>query len=233
MTLPDLFRRKATLDAGARARLAAWRRLPDRDGRAGLESARFVVVDVETTGLSLARDRLIAIGAVAVDAGRIDLGDSFEAVLRQETVSGKENILIHGIGGTAQREGVPPVEALLGFLEYLGKDPLIAFHVAFDEIMIRRALKAHLGHNFRHRWLDLAYALPALYPELAKECRSLDEWAGHFGIRNLFRHNALADSLATAELFLIALNKARQAGLRQFRELRELEKAQRWVSGAG
>ncbi len=110
-------------------------------------------------------DSLISIGAVAVVNGQIVLDDSFSVVLQQRESSRKENILIHGISGSAQREGVLPADALLAFLGYLGKSPLVAFHVAFDETMIRRALRQYLGISFKRPWLDLAYVLPALYPE--------------------------------------------------------------------
>ena len=101
----------------------------------------FTVFDVETTGLSLMHDRLISIGAVAVVNGKIALGDSFYVVLQQPVVSARENILLHGIGGTAQSAGVPAADALLDFLEYLRRDPLIAFHVTFDQTMIQRAMR--------------------------------------------------------------------------------------------
>ena len=218
------------LDEAAARRLGAWQALEKTGPHAVLERDRFVVVDVETTGLSLAKDHLIAIGAVAVKAGRIDHGDSFEIVLRQDASSDKDNILIHGIGGTAQIEGVAPGEALLRFLEYLGGDPLIAFHVDFDETMIKRALKKYLGLNFRHIWLDLAYVTPALYPELARKYRALDDWTGRFGIGNFARHSALADSLATAQLFLVAMETARQNSIEDLKGLIELEKAQRWIN---
>lgn len=229
--LTRFFRRKPTLDADSATRLAAWRHLPAPSGGA-LADSRFVVVDVETSGLNLASDRLIAIGAVAVNAGRIDLGDSFEIILQQPTVSERDNILIHGIGGTAQTEGVPPVAALLRFLEFLGKDPLVAFHVTFDETMIRRALDRFLGLDFSHPWLDLAYVMPALYPALAPKCRALDEWAGYFGIRNYARHSALADALCTAQLFLVATEQAKRSRAFGYKSLQALEKAQRWISWA-
>lgn len=218
------------LDPETARRLAAWQVLIPANEPIRLDRNRFVVMDVETTGLSLANDHLIAIGAVAVKEGRIDLDDSFEVVLQQETSSGKDNILIHGIGGTAQTGGLAPTEALLRFLEYLGRDPLVAFHVSFDETMTRRALKKHLGLNFRHTWLDLAYLAPALYPELARKYRALDPWINHFHIRNFARHSALADSLATAQLFLVAVETARQNGIENLKGLIELEKAQRWIS---
>lgn len=218
------------LDPAAAQRLAAWQALTPAGKTVRLDQNRFVVMDVETTGLSLTRDHLIAIGAVAVTEGRIDLDDSFEVVLQQETSSGKDNILIHGIGGTAQVGGIAPVEALLQFLEYLGRDPLVAFHVTFDETMTRRALKKYLGLNFQHTWLDLAYVAPGLYPELARRYRALDDWVEHFHIHNFARHSALADSLATAQLFLVTMETARQKSIEDLKGLIELEKAQRWLS---
>jgi DNA polymerase-3 subunit epsilon len=194
-----------------------------------IEESRYVVVDVETSGLNIRKDRLIAIGAVAVSRGRIELGDSLEIVLRQAAVSGKDNILIHGIGGTAQREGVPPEEALLGFLEYLGKSPLIAFHARFDETMIKRAIKTFLNFRFEHAWTDLAYISPALYPDLALRNRSLDHWMTHFGITNFARHSALADALSTAELMLALAGRMREKSVRNMRDMRSIESTHRQV----
>ena len=227
-----LLPRKPSLDANLLQRLAAWHELPAPDLHAPLDQSRLVVVDVETSGLSLARDHLIAIGAIAIRGGEIQLNESLEIVLRQDDASSKDNILVHGIGGAAQTNGVPPAEGLLGFLEYLGKSPLIAFHVTFDETMIKRAMRQYLGLNFKNPWLDLAYAMPALHPELSNRHRSLDDWLNHFGIRNFARHTALADAYATAQLGLIALDKAHQRNIPHLHGLQKLEKAQRWVEQA-
>lgn len=224
------FGSRQELNQEQQARLAGWRSLP-RPGLDGkLDATRLVVVDVETSGMNLTRDRLIAIGAVAISNGCMDVADSFEVVLQQSESSSRENILIHGIGGSAQKNGVPPIEALLDFLEYLQKSPLVAFHVTFDEVMIRRALKRYLKLNFRHDWLDLAYVMPGLYPELSKSFFTLDQWQAHFRIDNQARHNAVADAVSTAQLFMIAARHARQKRLADFSSLRHLEKAQRWVS---
>jgi len=207
-------------------RLAYWCKLPEIDRTAMLDHVRLVVVDVETTGLNLMTDTLISIGAVAVVNGSIALSDSFSVVLQQRESSRKENILIHGISGSAQREGILPVDALLAFLEYLGKSPLVAFHVAFDETMIKRAMRQYLGISFKHPWLDLAYVLPALYPDLMRSHRSLDDWAGHFDIRNENRHNAVADALATAQLLLVAVAQARRSHqTKNYDGLRKLERS--------
>lgn len=219
--------RKPDLTPQQARRLAAWQALPPPRRDRALGESRYVVVDVESSGLNISRDRLIAIGAVAVANGRIHLDDSFEIVLQQARVSEKDNILIHGIGGTAQREGMPPADALLAFLEYLGKDPLIAFHVAFDESMISRAMRTFLGLDFRHAWADLAYVAPALNPQLARRYRTLDDWMGLFRIGNYARHNALADALSTAELLLALRPKLDARGAASFAGLKGLEREHR------
>ena len=227
------FRRPAvTLSAEHRARLEALKPAISANCKAELASGRVVVVDVETTGLNLAEDHLIAIGAVAINGGRIAFADSFEVVLRQEAESGKENILVHGIGGTAQRAGLPPEEALLAFLDYLDGAPFFAFHVAFDETMLRKAYRKFLGFDFRHAWADLAYIMPELFPEYANKYHALDDWLTHFSIGNDARHNALADALATAQLGLIALRAARKRRATDFKSLQDMEKAQRWLNAA-
>jgi DNA polymerase III subunit epsilon len=212
-------------------RLATWQDLPNAMLGTPFSSTRCVVVDVETSGLNLMEDHLISIGAVAVMNGQITLGDSFSVVLQQPKASHKDNILVHGISGTAQTDGVPAADALLAFLEHLRKDPLIAFHVTFDQTMIQRALRQYLGISFNHPWLDMAYVMPALNPVLAARYRSLDDWAAHFDIRNDARHNALTDALVTAQLFQIALAQGRKKNIVDFSGLFDLEKAQRWVNG--
>lgn len=210
-------------------RLAVWRAQPSAVLDTPWFQARYVVVDVETTGLDLRADTLISIGAVAVVNGKIALGDSFYAVLKQRAASDKGNILIHGIGSAAQLEGEPPADALLTFLEYLDKAPLVAFHVAFDETMIKRAMRDFLGLSFKHPWLDLAYVMPALNPPLARKYRALDDWIGHAAIRIDARHNALADALATAQLLQVAQAQAGKNNIRDMAGLRNLEQAQRWA----
>ena len=224
-----LFGKGVRLPAEQMQRLANWR------AASGAQQAlaRCVVVDVETSGLDPTRDRLIAIGAIAVEGAEIRLGDSFEIVLRQEQPSTGKNILVHGIGGTAQAEGVEVAEGLIRFLEYVGHSPLVAFHVAFDQEVIGRAIRRHLGFRFEHAWLDLAYVAPALYPRLAGRCRSLDNWSAHFGIGNYKRHSALADAYATAQLLLALSSASGEVERRSFAQLRDLEREQRRMRAGG
>jgi DNA polymerase III subunit epsilon len=175
--------------------------------RAPADAGRWVVLDVEASGLDAARDRLLAIAAVGVhiDGGRarIALADSFEIVLRQpddRAPPDKANILLHGIGVAAQRDGVDPAQALETFTQYVARAPLLGFHVAFDRTLIERACAALRRAAPDNRWLDLDPLAAVLLP--AVKARALDDWLQHFGIRCEQRHHAMADALATAELLL-------------------------------
>ncbi|MDC6166420.1 3'-5' exonuclease [Paucibacter sp. XJ19-41] len=211
-----------------------WQRLT---GRGSVDAQqRWVVLDVETTGLDLERDRLLAIAAIAVELRpepRILLGDSFEILLRQDEARPvpadyKANILLHGIGLAAQRSGVEPATALRAFEQWVGAAPLLAFHAAFDEGMIQREMGRLLGHRLSNRWLDLEPVAAVLHAQGRR--RSLDEWMAHFGIRCAQRHQAAADTLATAELLLRLWPVLRERGETRFSDLRRIAGQRRWLA---
>ena len=229
--LANLFGRGARLAPAQAERLGRWRALPEPGLSAPPSVSRFVVADVEATGLDVSRDRLIAIGAVIVEAARIHLGRSFYVVLRQPEPSSRENILVHGIGGTAQRAGEDPVEALLAFLEFAGNAPLVGFHAGFDDALIRRAMRESLGADDGRRWIDLAQLAPELMPEEARTRQQLDAWLERFGIEVSSRHDAAADALATAQLLLALLPRAKERGVATVEAMLWVPGAARWLGG--
>jgi DNA polymerase III subunit epsilon len=181
---------------------------PDHDGPQPAE--RWVVLDVESSGLDAHRDRLLAVAALAVtvrrhERPRIALGDSFERVLRAEGDAAglpvdKANILIHRIGIGAQRAGHPAAESIADLRRWLQQSPVIGFHVAFDETLLQRAAEQFGGERLPHRFVDLEHVAEALHPDV--KARSLDEWMAVFGVTCAARHIAAADALATAEVLL-------------------------------
>ena len=190
---------------------------------------RYVVVDVETSGLDMKKDRLISIGAVALTDGKMDFSDAFQVVVRQDRISTHENILIHGIGGSAQSEGVDPAEALLLFLQYIGKAPLVAYHAFFDQSMIDKALVEYLGIKLEQSWIDLAWVLPDFFQFRADGRVPLDDWLQLFEIENILRHNAVSDAYATAKLMQVAIAAGNKKGADSPASFLKIEKARRWM----
>ncbi len=218
------------------ATLAALRHwLGGHASRANAGSAeRWVVVDTETAGLDPQRDRLLAIGAIAVDDAGIRLDDSFEVVLRSEPAGEAANIVVHGIGHGAQAAGVPAPAALAAFRDWAAHAPRVGFHADFDRVVLRNAGAASGVAADNVPWLDLAPLAAALSPDAHRRgTRSLDDWLGAFGIECAVRHNAAADALATAELLLRLRAIAAKQGRIGFDALVRTARQQKWLGTAG
>lgn len=193
--------------------------------RSPIATARWVVLDCETSGLDVARDRLLSVGAVAVRSGRVELADFFEARVRQATPSAAENIVIHGIGGDAQLQGRVLADVMNELGNFLREGIPVAFHAPFDAGILRRH-----GLQLRAQWLDLAALAPAFFPGRGRQDSPLEHWLAAFGIPPQARHDALGDALATAQLLLIILNEAKRQRLETVEALLKTERAGRWLA---
>lgn len=194
--------------------------------RAAPEQARWVMVDVESSGLDPHADRLLAIGALGLQvdwAARrlaIRIADSFDVVVRQDLPSERGNILVHGIGRARQAAGVPAADAVAAFGAFVAAAPLLAFHAAFDRALLARQLR--LGNP----WVDLAQLCEVTHPEVG--ARALDEWLDHFGLACPARHQAVVDALVEAELLLrIWPRIARECG--SWRDVQRLAAHRKWL----
>jgi DNA polymerase-3 subunit epsilon len=202
--------------------------------RRAAPAGRWLVLDTESSGLDPARDRLLAVAAVAVRPDGAHLlvqpGDSFEAVLRPDAAPAvdKANILVHGIGVQAQQQGAPAAAALAALESFVAGAPLLGFHVGFDRALLDRAMRAALGRQLAGPWIDLADLAPVLRPDL--RATALDDWLAAFGITVAARHQAAADALATAELLQRLWPLARAQGVHDAAALAKLAAARRWIT---
>ena len=203
---------------------------------APVDESRWIMLDVETSGLDMQKDSLLAIAAIAMRVDwkakslTIDLGDSFEVVLQQEQSSSKENIILHGIGTQKQRDGVDPKIALLAFNKFVGSSPLLAFHAAFDETMIKRHQRQYLNSEIGNSWLDIDHLCAVTYEKV--RARALDDWMTYFGITCAVRHQAAADTLAECELLQRIWPKV-AAQCSKWNDVKKLADQHRWIGRTG
>lgn len=190
------------LSARAAATMEQWQSLPDVDLARAHYETRYTVVNTEATGLDLERDRLLAVGGIAVDCG-----------------------LIHLDAACYEKLDPVPAEALSALLGLAGKGPLIVFNAPFNRGMIEQALLQHLGLSHAFTWIDLYLLMPALFPERFERPVRLAEWMASFGIETFQRHHALGDAWAIAQLFLAAEARALSMGLSTAPALVEQERA--------
>ena len=147
-------------------------------------------------------------------------------ILRQDQVSSNENILIHGIGGSTQSSGVEPADALLRFLQFIGKDQLVAYHAFFDQAMIDKAMIEYLGSRLGQSWIDLAWVLPDLFQYRNDNRVALDDWLQLFGLDpGEGRRSPNENCLALARLFQMLVVRAHSKGVDTVAALIEESKA--------
>lgn len=192
---------------------------------ASVSETRFVVFDVESTGLSVRHDRIISIGAVALQGGGVRLDDAFEAFVRQDHSGGHESAAIHGILTREIAEADEEPRVLTEFLDYVGDSVLVAHHAWFDTGIVGHALKKHFGVGLFNQVLDtlpLAHRLehgPNASAPLQGEAYSLDALCERYGVPFADRHNAAADAYATALLLLKLLRLSSKKGITKLSDL--------------
>ena len=174
-----------------------------------IEDLRFVVLDTETTGFDLGRDRILCIGAVCLIGNTIEVNKSLEIYIKQEHYD-RESAEIHCIIKDERRPCVSEEEALKFFLEYIGSAVLVAHHANFDISMINNALKRNGLPSLMNKVLDtgVLYKKTLLNSPLLerRESYSLDHLADKFNISKKDRHTALGDAYITAIALLKILS---------------------------
>ena len=111
---------------------------------------RHVIVDVETTGISVARGgRVIEVGAVAVEEGRIVAELDTLICVHAPIAAGAYRV--HGISRDMLCGKPGPEEVWPWFLEFVADAPLVAHNAPFDSGFIRHEL-GRLGKRLSNRW---------------------------------------------------------------------------------
>jgi DNA polymerase III subunit epsilon len=188
---------------------------------------RYVVLDMETTGLSLSRDRVLSVAAFRVVSGRIPLGEVFASLVNPDRNIPPSAIKIHGIVPDMVVQAPSLAEVVEQLLDYLGTDILAGFHVRFDLHFINKAMKRRYGFALQNLVLDLApmcrkLVLPTHLQSYSTRYRrdlSLDAVARHFRIDIPERHTALGDALAGAMILQRILAELEKRGQGRLRDL--------------
>ncbi len=171
-----------------------------------IESVRFVAFDTETTGFDYLDDRILSIGAVAINRLAIDVPDQLELYLEQD-VFNSDTVEIHGIRRNNNFKVVSESEAIESFLKYIGNSILIAHHADFDRRMINKALQRQGLGELKNKFLDTGSLFGKTKHPVYRSYRkhthySLDELCDDLKISKSDRHTASGDAFITALAFL-------------------------------
>jgi DNA polymerase III subunit epsilon len=176
---------------------------PDR--AADYRQARFVALDLETTGLDSRRDEILSIGLVEFQAGRIDLATAAHYLVSPSRSIPESSAVIHHITDDAAARGRPLAEVLPTVLSRLSGSVLLGHHVRIEREFLDSACRRQYGipllipiadtEALIRRWLEQRNQ-----PFTGRDLR-LHALRARYGLPRYKAHNALTDALAAAELF--------------------------------
>lgn len=186
-----------------------------------VSQTRFVVFDNESTGLNPRQDKIISIGAVAVEGKSLSVADSYESNVFQEFERGRESIEIHGIRRTELLEERPEKDVVLEFLKYVGGSVLVAHHAWFDTRILHYTMRRCWGVPLLSPSLDTLHLAKRVEQNSSAKGGdyTLDALAERYDIRILHRHKAAGDALVTAELLIKLIRKAEKRGITKLGDL--------------
>ena len=187
-------------------------RLADPPGAGTLiEEAHFVVVDLETTGLTPRTSRICEIGAQRVRA--LDLVDEFETFVDPGLPIPAEVTRITGIDRSATRGAPPPAVAVKRFLHFAGDAAIVAHNARFDLAFLDSEVERFAGQRIASPVIDTVWLARRLIGERTRRV-GLASLAHFFGVPTEPCHRALPDARATAEILVILLGLAQERGAR-------------------
>ena len=164
------------------------------------DDVSFAVVDVETTGIDPARDRIIQMAAVVVNT-RGEVVEEWTTVVRPESPDeyrhGAEHI--HGISADEVEAGMPLSEAL-ATLWSMSRGRVFTAHNARFDIGFLHAESERVGlENRVESWVDTLEISRRIDTGRTRR-HSLEALCAHYGIERERAHEAHSDASATARL---------------------------------
>jgi len=200
--------------------------LGDSSPDVAIDAVRYVVLDTELTSLDKRTNRLLSVGAIAMQGAKIQLGEQFYRVVNPGVPVPAESVVIHKLRREDVEQGEPVGACLDSVRTFIGDAVLVGHFVNVDLKILRKELgteKHKLGNPAIdtarvHHWIlrqgpyseDLALQLEKL---------DLPTVARFNGVEVQDQHHALADAFLTAQVWQKMLHTLREKRLHTLKEL--------------
>ncbi len=161
----------------------------------------YAILDIETTGLSPAREKITEIAIFLHDGTKIT--DEYSTLINPEKKIPYRITQITGINNRMVENAPRFFEVAAKIVKFTEGAIVVGHNVRFDYGFIRQEFM-RLGFDFQRETLDTVKLSRKLIPghpsySLGKLCKSI-------GIDNHARHRAAGDALATVKLFELLLS---------------------------
>ncbi|TCK89023.1 DNA polymerase-3 subunit alpha (Gram-positive type) [Natranaerovirga hydrolytica] len=158
---------------------------------------KYIVVDIETTGMNPIYSKITEIGAIKVYKDRVE---TYNELINPLISIPDEIVKLTGIDDLMVKQAPTIQEVMPRFLEFCEGEnvPIIGHNIMFDYSFLKYNATT-LGYSFERKGID-TLQLARKYLKALKS-RSLNNLCVHYDIKNEEAHRALSDAYATYELF--------------------------------
>lgn len=178
---------------------------------------RFVVFDIETTGLSPTNDNITEIGAVLIEKGVIS--DQFSSFVNPKMDIPYKIQELTGITNEMVESADTIDEVLPRFMEFAKDSVLVAHNADFDTGFISEKC-SEVNIKYSHEKIDTLMLSRVLLPDLKKF--SLDKVSKALGITLKGHHRAVNDAAATAEIFIKFIDIMKKEGANKLSDINNI-----------
>lgn len=175
---------------------------------------QYVVLDIETTGLSSSYHKITEIAAVKVNDGKIK--ERYEQLVHPAVKIPSFITRLTGIDDEMVKDAPPIEEALPQFLKFTGRNVIVAHNATFDHGFISKNA-AKLDLPFVNRPLCTRKLSTRLLPDLPS--KRLGAICEHLNIAHPNAHRAMPDVLATHEIFHHLHSLLKQHGIKKMEDV--------------
>jgi DNA polymerase-3 subunit epsilon len=165
-------------------------------------------LDLETGGLSVKQDAILAVGMVPIREGVIRLGEGYHTLVRPEDGGRIDpgSVRAHQLLWGEVQEGLPLAEVLPEIDRRIREGVLLVHHRGIDEAFLKRDFKRKGLAWPKPRLVDtvdLLLKLSRFAPPDQPRTLNLTAARRRYGLPDYQAHDAYTDAVATAELFLV------------------------------
>ncbi len=165
----------------------------------------YIVLDIETTGLSFRTEKITEIGAAKVKNGEIV--DTFECFVNPEVPIPQKIVEITHITDEMVKDAETIDKVMPKFLDFIGNLKLVAHNADFDVGFLKYNAE-NLGLKMDNEYIDSLKLSRQLYPEFKKH--KLGIIAEKLGIKVENAHRALDDVKTLVQVFIKMLEKVNE-----------------------
>lgn len=157
----------------------------------------YVLVDIETTGLSPYYSEIIEIGALKVRDNKVI--DTFSTLIKPDNIINENITNLTGITNEMVEYAPNILEVLKLFESFIGDNILIAHNAKFDIAFLNNNFVKHLGYPLINRYIDTLYLSRKYLPNL--KSHKLQTLADYFNINYNGAHRGLRDCEITKMVY--------------------------------